>query len=291
MTRIAESELILNPDGSVYHLNLLPEQLADTIITVGDPDRVPKVSKYFDSIEHKSQKREIVTHTGFLNGKRITCLSTGMGTDNIDIVMNELDALANINLEERTIKNEHKSLNILRIGTSGSLQAEIPVDSFVVSSHGMGLDGLLYFYENSKSVREIDLEEAFLTQINWDSEKPKPYCVSGSQKLFNLLHSEKTYTGITATASGFYGPQGRVLRLKPTSLTLNEELAAFQHNGHKISNFEMETSALYGLGKLMGHEMLSVNCIIANRPLKQFSKDAYTQIDKLIQYVLAKLCG
>lgn len=285
----AASELILNPDGSIYHCNIRPEHLADLVITVGDPDRVEKVSKYFDSIEFQTRKREIVTHTGSLNGKRITVISTGMGTDNIDIVLSELDAAANINLETGELNPEHRELQFVRLGTSGALQKEIPVDSFVLSSHGLGMDGLLHFYEDSLMVRDLDMEEAFYDHSEWDDSKPVPYVVKGSDFLHEILKSELTSSGITATACGFYGPQGRKLRLVPSPENINEILADFEFNGHKITNFEMETSAIYGLSKMLGHEALSLNCIVANRALGEFSKDSYKSVDKMIQYALEKL--
>lgn len=285
----AASELILNPDGSIYHCNIRPEHLADLVITVGDPDRVEKVSKYFDSIEFQTRKREIVTHTGSLNGKRITVISTGMGTDNIDIVLSELDAVANINLETGELNPEHRELQFVRLGTSGALQKEIPVDSFVLSSHGLGMDGLLHFYEDSLMVRDLDMEEAFYDHSEWDDSKPVPYVVKGSDFLHEILKSELTSSGITATACGFYGPQGRKLRLVPSPENINEILADFEFNGHKITNFEMETSAIYGLSKMLGHEALSLNCIVANRALGEFSKDSYKSVDKMIQYALEKL--
>lgn len=283
------SELVLNPDGSVYHCNILPEQLADLIITVGDPDRVEKVSKYFDEIEFRTRKREIVTHTGSLNGRRITVISTGMGTDNIDIVFSELDALANIDLTTGEIKEEFRQLQFVRFGTSGALHKDIPVDSYVLSSHGLGFDGLLHFYEDSLMVRNLDMEEAFYEHSDWDDAKAVPYIVKGSDSLLEKLSSDKTKSGITATACGFYGPQGRHLRLRPNPFDINEKLAGFEYNSYRITNFEMETSAIYGLSGMMGHEALSVNCIVANRALGQFSKDSYKSIDKMIQYGLEKL--
>lgn len=285
----AASELILNPDGSIYHCNIRPEHLADLVITVGDPDRVEKVSKYFDSIEFQTRKREIVTHTGSLNGKRITVISTGMGTDNIDIVLSELDAVANINLESGELNPDFKELQFVRLGTSGALQKEIPVDSFVLSSHGLGLDGLLHFYEDSLMVRDLDMEEAFYDHSEWDDSKPVPYVVKGSTELLELMSSDQTKSGITATACGFYGPQGRKLRLVPSPENINEVLADFEFNKHKITNFEMETSAIYGLSKMLGHEALSLNCIVANRALGEFSKDSNKSIDNMIQYALEKL--
>ncbi len=285
----AASELVLNPDGSVYHCNILPEQLADLVITVGDPDRVEKVSRYFDSVEFKTQKREIVTHTGSLNGKRITVISTGMGTDNIDIVFSELDALANIDLKTGEIKEDFRQLNFVRLGTSGALHSDLPVDSFVLSSHGLGMDGLLHFYEDSLLVRDLDMEEAFYEHADWDDAKAVPYVVKGSSELLEKLSSEQTNSGITATALGFYGPQGRFLRLRPNPFDINEKLASFEHRGHRITNFEMETSGIYGLAAMMGHEALSVNCIVANRTLGEFSKDSYASVDKMIQYALERL--
>lgn len=285
----AASELVLNPNGSVYHCNILPDQLADLVITVGDPDRVEKVSQYFDSIEFKTQKREIVTHTGSLNGKRITVISTGMGTDNIDIVFSELDALANIDLKTGEIKEDFRQLSFVRLGTSGALHQDLPVDSFVLSSHGLGMDGLLHFYEDSLLVRDLDMEEAFYEHADWDDSKAVPYVVKGSSELLEKLSSEQTKSGITATALGFYGPQGRNLRLRPDPFDINEKLASFEHRGHRITNFEMETSGIYGLAAMMGHEALSVNCIVANRALGEFSKDSYKSIDKMIQYALERL--
>lgn len=285
----AASELVLNPDGSVYHCNILPEQLADLIITVGDPDRVEKVSQYFDSIEFKTRKREIVTHTGSLNRKRITVISTGMGTDNIDIVFSELDALANIDLKTGEIKEDFRQLSFVRLGTSGALHQDLSVDSLVLSSHGLGMDGLLHFYEDSLLVRDLDMEEAFYEHADWDDSKAVPYVVKGSSELLEKLSSEQTKSGITATALGFYGPQGRFLRLRPNPFDINEKLASFEHHGHRITNFEMETSGIYGLAAMMGHEALSVNCIVANRALGEFSKDAYKSVDLMIQYALEKL--
>lgn len=288
MTRKA-SELILNDDGSIYHCNIVPEQLADLVIFVGDPDRVPRVSKYFDKIELKTQKREIVTHTGELNGTRITAISTGMGTDNIDIVLSELDALANLDLKTGEELPEHRTLQIVRLGTSGALHKDIPVDSYVIASHGLGFDGLLHFYENSKNYRDLELEEAFMEYSNWDADKAKPYIVEGSAMLHDKLKSEQTTIGITATASGFYGPQGRMLRLKPSPEDIQTFLGGFEYNEHRITNFEMETSGIYGLAKMLGHEALSLNCIVANRAAETFSADSYKSVDKMIQYALERL--
>ncbi|MGV0924241.1 nucleoside phosphorylase [Empedobacter tilapiae] len=285
----AASELVLNADGSIYHCNIKPEHLADTIITVGDPNRVEKVSRHFDSIEHKASKREIVTHTGTLNGKRLTVISTGMGTDNIDIVFSELDALANIDLETGEINKDFRKLSFVRLGTSGALQADIPVDSFVIGSHGLGLDGLLHYYVGSESVMNKEIEDAFINHVDWSSNKSRPYLVKGSDSLLDKLASEKTIQGITATACGFYGPQGRNLRLQPNPADINERLTSFNYNGLRISNFEMETSAIYGLAAMMGHEALSVNAIVANRILGEFSSDSYKAVDAMIEYSLEKL--
>lgn len=284
-----ESELILNDDGSIYHVNLKPEDLADLVIFVGDPDRVPRVSKYFDEIEFKKQKREIVTHTGSLNGKRMTAISTGMGPDNIDIVLSELDALANMDLKTGKEKETHRQLKIVRLGTSGALHRDIPVDSYVISSHGMGFDGLLHFYKDSEKYRDIDLENAFMKFSDWDKNKAKPYVVSGSKELAKLLDSDKTTTGITATAIGFYGPQGRYLRLLPNPDDIQGFLGKFKYQEHRITNFEMETSAIYGLAKMLGHKALSLNCIIANRDAAEFSKNPHKSVDKMIQYAVKRL--
>lgn len=283
------SELVLNPDGSIYHCNIKPEQLADLVIFVGDPDRVPRVSKHFDEIEFKMQKREIVTHTGSLNGQRITAISTGMGTDNIDIVLSELDALANLDLKTGKELPEHRQLQIVRLGTSGALHEDIPVDSYVISSHGLGFDGLLHFYDNSEKHRDLELEEAFMEFSKWDPNKAKPYVVEGSKSLQKKLQSENTSVGITATALGFYGPQGRFLRLQPKPADIQGLLGKFSYNKHRITNFEMETSGIYGLAKMLGHEALSLNCIVANRAAGAFSKNPYARIDEMIEYALKRL--
>lgn len=287
---IQSSELILNPNGSVYHLNLLPENIAHDIICVGDQNRVEKITQFFDSIEFSQQKREFKTQTGMYKGKRITVLSTGIGPDNIDIVMNELDALVNIDLKTRQPKTELTSLNIIRIGTSGSLQADIPCDSFVMSKMGLGLDNMLRSYLIDE-ISNSEMEEAFIKHTNWDLRKGKPYVISCSEKLEQLIESDTIHKGITATAGGFYGPQGRVLRLDIQDKTLNSKMDNFNFEGNRITNFEMETSAIYGLGKLLGHECLSLNAIIANRALGTFSEDPYKAVDELIAYTLDKLIG
>lgn len=289
--KIQSSELILNADGSVYHLNLKKENVATTIILVGDPDRVPRVSKYFDNIEFSIQKREFCTHTGTYNGKRISVISSGIGPDNIDIVINELDAIFNIDLEKRCPKEEHTSLNIIRLGTSGSLQAEIPVDSIVLSSHGLGMDNMFHSYRDSASVREIEIEEAFIKHTDWLSDKGRPYIVACGEKLRDKLLSDEIYQGITGTAPGFYGPQGRQLRLAVQDIHLNDKLHTFSFNNLKITNLEMETSAIYGLSKLLGHQAVSMNAIIANRALGAFTKDTKQAVENLIQYALPRIAS
>jgi len=288
MERIAESELVLNQDGSIYHLNLLPENIAETIILVGDQGRVEKVSKHFDVIEFSTQKREFITHTGRIGSKRLTVLSTGIGTDNVDIVINELDALVNIDLKKRAPKEETKSLNLIRLGTSGSLQENLPVDSYLLSTHGIGFDGVFNYYEKAAEIEDTELTDAFMLQTDWKSTFPRPYIVEGSESLFNLL-KDGTEHGMTATANGFYGPQGRQLRLKPTIPDLNERLSKFSYNGQRITNFEMETSALFGIGKALGHECATVCAIIANRYRKEYSKNHDLTIENLIAFLLERL--
>lgn len=286
---IKESELILNPDGSIYHLNLRPEQVADTIILVGDPNRVPRVSAYFDTIEFSTQKREFCTHMGTYKGKRLTALSTGIGPDNIDIVINELDALFNIDLHTRKPKERLTSLNIVRFGTSGSLQADIPVDSFVLSSHGLGMDNMLHAYKDAPNVREIAMEEAFIAHTQWNTDKGRPYIVGCGETLKQRLLTDKVFEGITGTAPGFYGPQGRMLRLPVQDPTLNDKLHSFNYKGHRMTNLEMETSAIYGLSKLLGHQAVSLNAIIANRAAGTFTKDTKKVVENLIVYGLEQL--
>ena len=285
---IKSSELILNPDGSVYHLNLLPEHIAHDIIFVGDQNRVEKITQFFDSIEFSTQKREFKTQTGLFKGKRMTVMSTGIGSDNIDIVMNELDALVNIDLKTRMPKKTLTSLNIIRIGASGSLQADIPVDSFVMSKFGLGLDNMLRSYL-IEEISEVKMEDAFIKHSNWDGRKGRPYVISCSEKLEKLLESDRIFKGITGTAGGFYGPQGRVLRLNIQDESLNTKMDSFNYHGTAMTNLEMETAAIYGLGKLLGHNCLSLNAIIANRANGIFSEDPYKAVDKLIAYTLEKL--
>ena len=285
---IPSSELILNPDGSVYHLNLLPEHIAHDIIFVGDQNRVEKITKHFSKIEYSQQKREFKTQTGIYKGKRITVMSTGIGPDNIDIVMNELDALVNINLQTRKIKEELTSLNIVRIGTSGSLQENISCDSFVMSQYGLGLDNMLRSYLVD-DISETAIEDAFILHTNWDIKKGRPYVIKGSETLEKRFESDKIFKGFTGTAGGFYGPQGRVLRLNTQDPELNSKMDQFEYEGIKMTNLEMETGAIYGLGKLMGHQCLSLNAIIANRASGTFSEDPYKAVDALIEYALDKL--
>lgn len=285
---IQQSELILNPDGSVYHLNLKPDNIAHDIIFVGDQDRVSKITKHFDSIAFSTQKREFKTETGIYKGKRLTVISTGIGPDNIDIVINELDALVNIDLETRKPKEKLTSLNIIRIGTSGSLHADIPVDSFVMSQFGLGLDNMLRSYLVD-SISNVQIEDAFIAHTNWDSRKGRPIVVAGSSILEKKMESDRIYKGITATAGGFYGPQGRVLRLGIQDPELNSKMDNFSFEGNRITNLEMETSAIYGLSALLGHQGLSLNAIIANRASGTFSNDPYKAVDELIKYALDKL--
>lgn len=285
---IASSELILNPDGSVYHLNLKPEHIAKDIIFVGDQNRVEKITKHFSKIEFSQQKREFKTQTGIYKGKRMTVISTGIGPDNIDIVMNELDALVNIDLKTREPKEELISLNIVRIGTSGSLQENIPCDSFVMSQYGLGLDNMLRSYLIDE-ISEVAIEDAFIQQTNWDLRKGRPYVIRCSETLEKRIESEKIHKGFTGTAGGFYGPQGRILRLNVQDSELNTKMDQFEFEGTKMTNLEMETAAIYGLGRLLGHECLSLNAIIANRATGTFSDDPYKAVDALIEYTLNKL--
>lgn len=285
---IQSSELILNPDGSVYHLNLRPEHIANDIIFVGDQNRVEKITMLFESIEFSTQKREFKTQTGTYRGKRLTVISTGIGPDNIDIVMNELDALVNIDFETRMPKEELTSLNIVRIGTSGSLHADIPCDSFVMSRHALGLDNMLRSYVIDE-ITNVSIEDAFIKHTNWDLRKGRPYLVNCSEKLAEKIKSDKMHEGITATAGGFYGAQGRVLRLPIQDENLNSSMDSFEVDGFKITNLEMETAAIYGMSALLNHNALSLNAIIANRASGTFSEDSYKAVDELITYTLQKL--
>ncbi len=288
MKTFKESELIINPDGSIYHLKLRPEHLADTILVVGDQGRVPMISKYFDKIEHKIQNREFLTHTGYVGKKRISVISTGIGTDNIDIVLNELDAAVNIDLDARTVNEDHVSLDIIRLGTTGALQPNIPVDTMVASSFGLGFDGLMHFYKYDASLAENEMAEAFVKHVNWNEKLPCPYVFSASQLLMEKLAVD-LINGITCTANGFYGPQGRELRIPLAFPEMNKLIESFDYQGHKITNLEMETSALFGLGKVLGHNTLTICDVIANRARKEYSKDVKASVDKMIRYVLDKL--
>lgn len=288
MKPIPSSELVLNADGSIYHLKLLPEQLAERVIVVGDQGRVEEISRHFDRIEHKVQNREFVTHTGVYHGKRITALSTGIGTDNIDIVMNELDALVNIDLENRIPKLEKQTLEIVRIGTSGTICDDIPVDSVLASTHGLGFDGLLHFYQFQPNADEKALTDAIIKALSLPENLNTPYVVEGNLELFKKM-SPGYFTGITATASGFYGPQGRQIRLEPAVPDLNERMMQFRFGEHRITNFEMETSALFGLAQLLGHKAATVCVIIANRARKEYSKNYKPPMQQLIVDVLDRL--
>ncbi len=286
---IQSSELIINADGSIFHLHLKPEQLADKIILVGDPDRVDMISKSLSDIEFRVQNREFVSTTGKFNNQRITVVSTGIGTDNIDIVVNELDALANINLSTREIKPVHRELSFVRIGTSGALQEYLPVNSFVVSQKAIGFDGLLNFYANRNAVSDLAFEEAFRQHTGWNKQLTSPYVVDCSEKLFSKIHQNDTLAGVTISAPGFYGPQGRVLRLPLADAFLNEKIESFEFEGRKITNFEMECSAIYGLSKLLEHEALTICLIIANRVNKSANAGYHQAMENLVKIVLERL--
>ncbi len=286
---IQSSELILNADGSIFHLHLKPEQLADRIILVGDPGRVEMIGKLLTDVEFQIQNREFVSTTGKYNNQRITVVSTGIGTDNIDIVVNELDALANINLKTREINPEHRTLHMVRIGTSGGLQDYLHVNSFVISEKAIGFDGLLNYYANRNSVSDLRFEEAFCSHTNWGKQLTSPYVIDCSEKLLAKIHSGETVKGVTISAPGFYGPQGRVLRLPLADPLLNEKIESFSFEGRKITNFEMECSAIYGLSKLLGHEALTICLIIANRIKKDASANYHESMETLIELVLDRL--
>ena len=281
MQPIAASELIINNRGAIYHLDATPDEIANNIITVGDPARVAEVSKHFDKIEVERSHREFVTHTGRIGNKRISVVSTGIGTDNIDIVLNELDALVNIDFASRTIKSQLKHLNIIRVGTSGSLQADVPVDSFVSSTHGVGIDNLMNFYIHDNNEEEKQLLHSFVTQTQLHSRFSQPYIAGASMSLMKHF-VEGYHQGITVTCPGFYGPQGRVLRLGITNPQLIDRLTEFKFGQHRITNFEMETAAIYGLGKALQHNCLSLSAIVANRIHKNFSADGFAVVEKLI---------
>jgi len=286
---IKQSELIINSDGSIFHLHLKPEHISSQIILVGDPARVDTISSFFSKIEFSIQNREFKTTTGWYRDSRLTVISTGIGTDNIDIVLNELDALANIDLKKRVIKKEHTKLNIVRIGTSGGLQTDLPVNSFVVSKKSIGFDGMLNFYANRKKISDLSFEKAFKLFTNWDDSFPTPYVVDASEKLISKFENESFTFGVTISAPGFYGPQGRVLRLPLAAPELNQQIEKFEFEKLKITNFEMESSAIYGLSKMLGHEALTVCLIIANRVTLTANENYKKQMLKLIQLVLNRL--
>jgi uridine phosphorylase len=290
MSAIGASELIINDRGAVYHLNVRPEELADTIITVGDPERVATVSKYFDRIEHKCEHREFITHTGYVGNKRISVLSTGIGPDNIDIALNEVDALVNIDFETRTIKEQKKSVSVIRMGTCGSLQGEVGVDQLVAGTHGLGIDNLLHFYKTENNAEEQAILSAFEQHTQITNFKIQPYIATASPGL--IKHFTDGYShGITVTCPGFYGPQGRILRLPLNMPNLVDQMTSFRYGNHHIANFEMETSAIYGLCNLLGHQCLSINVIVANRVKKEFSKDPAKAVDSMIQKTLGIIAG
>lgn len=288
MGYIKESELILNPDGSIYHLNVRPEHIAHDIIFVGDQERVEEITKYFDVIEFTTQKREFKTQTGSYKGKRLTVLSTGIGPDNIDIVMNELDALVNVDFETRTLKRQLTSLNIVRIGTSGALQPDIPIDAFLMSTHAIGTDNMLRSYD-MKHITNNEMECAFVKHTNWDADKGRPYAVCASKLLASKFKAAHVFEGITITAGGFYGAQGRVLRLDLQDADMNDKLDSFVFENVKATNLEMETAAIYGLSRLLGHQAVSLNAIVANRKKGAFSLNPYETIDKLIEFALNRI--
>ncbi len=289
MRVIEPSELIINPDGTIFHLHMKPEQLADHIILVGDPGRVKMIAAFFDQIESETENREFVSTTGMYGSKRITVLSTGIGTDNIDIVINELDALVNIDLHTRQIKNERKSLSIIRIGTSGGLQGDIPVNAFLASKKAIVFDGLLNFYERREEVSDIAFEESFKSFVQWNKLLPSPYVVEADQYLFNKIVDNEFTPGVTISAPGFYGPQGRELRLKIVDPLINDKIEAFRFGNQRITNYEMECSAIYGLSKLLGHKALTVCIIIANRVSKSANEDYKPVMVKLVQKVLDRI--
>lgn len=288
---IKSSELILNPDGSVFHLHLTPEQIAKTIILVGDPDRVAMVSSHFDGTDLKVQNREFITHTGTYRGEKITVLSTGIGTDNIDIVVNELDALVNINLETRKPNPEPIPLNLIRLGTSGSIQPDIPIGTFLLSEKAIGFDGLLNYYSRCDDVSDLALQSAFTKYVNWDVRLPKPYAVNADQKLMNIFAGAEVTTGITISASGFYGPQGRVLRIPLAHPDLSQKIAQFRYGNKKVTNFEMESSAIYGLASLLGHRAVTICAVIANRSTGEFMGEYQDLIRHLIEFSLNRIAG
>lgn len=290
MKQFKESELIINPDGSIFHLHIKPEQLSDKVVLVGDPDRVSLVASFFDTIECDISSREFHTITGTYKGKRVSAISHGIGTDNIDIVMNELDALANIDLEKRTEKPQFKQLTLIRVGTSGGLQRFAKVGSYCISGKSIGLDTVLNYYEGRDSVSEKEFEKAYMDQIGWNPNWGVPYVVSADDELVNRFDGvEHMYKGVTVSAVGFYAPQGRELRVPLAKPDVNARIEAFEYNGHKITNYEMESSALAGLAKLMGHKAMTVCTIIANRLAKEATPNYKSAVKDLIEIVLNKI--
>ncbi|NDV46798.1 phosphorylase [Paludibacter sp. 221] len=289
MKHFPASQLIINNDGSIFHLHLTPEQLADNIILVGDPGRVALVASFFDTHESKVSNREFNTITGTYKGKRISVISTGIGTDNIDIVMNELDALANIDLQSRTEKKDFRRLNIVRIGTCGGMQPEIPLGSFLVSEKSIGFDGVLSFYAGRDEVCDLEFEEAFKTHMHWNPKLASPYVINNNKELIERIGSDDMLRGVTISSNGFYGPQGRVLRIDLADMQMNDKIESFRHNGYKITNYEMEGSAIAGLSALMGHKAMTVCCVIAQRRVEAANTDYKPQVEKLIQTVLDRI--
>ncbi len=284
------SELILNADGSIFHLKLFPADIADTIVLVGDPNRVEMVSSFFDSVEVRKSNREFVTHTGIFQQTRITALSTGIGTDNVDIVLNELDALVNIDLTARRLKSTHRSLRLVRIGTTGGLQKDIPINSFILSRYAAGFDTVLNFYADRNKVADLAMERAFKKHTGWSTTLHDPCFVRSSDELFHLF-SKETHSGITISAPGFYGPQGRKIRLQPLDPELNDKLESFRYRDLRITNYEMESSALFGLARLLGHKAVTVCAMIANRASLEFTEDYKGVVNKLIKFTLEHLCS
>ena len=286
--RIAESELIINSDGSIFHLHIRPEQLARNVILVGDPGRVAMFKPYFQTLECEGASREFVWATGVYNNSRITVLSTGIGTDNIDIVMTELDALANIDFATREVKPEHPTLNVVRLGTCGALQPEIPLGAFILSHISIGFDGLMNWYANREEVTNVDMEQAFMKHMNWPKDLPTPYFVSASQKLIDLF-ADSTVRGMTISSPGFYGPQGRVVRQGLAMPNMLEDIESFRYEDRKITNFEMEGSAIAGIAGHLGHEAITVCCAIAHRYLKDANTDYKPRVAQLVKLVLDKI--
>ncbi|MCK9401379.1 MAG: nucleoside phosphorylase [Bacteroidales bacterium] len=283
-----ESDLIINRNGSIYHLKLKPEELPDLILVAGDPGRIEMISDHFDRVEFKRQNREFVSHIGWLNGKRLLALSTGIGPDNMDIVMNELDALANIDLKKRESLEHHRTLTIVRIGTCGTLHPDIPVGAFSLATHGLGLDGSLHFYKDLEKVTDLELTREFISQSGWPSFLASPYIIPGSKELIQKLAPEGI-SGITATGAGFYGPQGRELRLRTAFPGMLDALTKFSYKDHRIINCEMETSSLYGLGSMLDHQVASICVILANRATGECLRTIKNNEEKLISYVLEKM--